>query len=134
LAETRRLISQTPSGEYVLSPCINQGSENDSLSKELKAAKWRLAIDVTMSATARAVVDHRSSANRQSITSTSPFTPHKDGQQPELVMESRHHVIERIPAEGRGNPTQFIPIRFFLQNKVKTEERMLLAFDAVVLS
>jgi len=42
--------------------------------------------------------------------------------------------VERVPAKGRGDPAQFIPIRFIFTNKLTRDDRLLLAFDALVLS
>ena len=42
--------------------------------------------------------------------------------------------MERVPAKGRGDPAQFIPIRFIFTNKLTRDDRLLLAFDALVLS
>jgi len=39
-----------------------------------------------------------------------------------------------VPSEGRGKLAQFIPIRFFHNNKLTKDDRLLLAFDAFVLS
>ncbi len=52
---------------------------------------------------------------------------------PENV-ETCLHAVERVPAEGRGKPTQFIPIRFAFTNKLGKDEKLLLAFDAFALS
>ena len=49
-------------------------------------------------------------------------------------VESRLQAVERVPAEGRGKPAQFIPIRFTLFNKLSKDDRLLVAFDALVLS
>jgi predicted RecB family nuclease len=49
-------------------------------------------------------------------------------------LESRIHAIERIPSEGRGKAAQFIPVRFVFRNKLTKGDKLLLAFDAVVLS
>ncbi len=50
------------------------------------------------------------------------------------AMESRLHAVERVPPEGRGKPAQFIPIRFVFTNKLSKDDKLLLAFDALVLS
>jgi predicted RecB family nuclease len=50
------------------------------------------------------------------------------------VLESELHAAERLPAKGRGNPVQFFPIRFVFSNKLLKEDKLLLAFDAFVLS
>ncbi len=49
-------------------------------------------------------------------------------------METRLHAVERVPSEGRGKPAQFIPIRFIFANKLTKDDKLLLAFDALVLS
>src|SRR3954468_22548796 len=49
-------------------------------------------------------------------------------------LQSRLHAVERVPSEGRGKPAQFIPIRFMFRNKVSRNDKLLLTFDAVVLS
>ena len=42
--------------------------------------------------------------------------------------------IERVPANGRGQPTQLIPIRFVFTNKLDSDDKLLVAFDAFTLS
>jgi hypothetical protein len=49
-------------------------------------------------------------------------------------LESRIHAIERISSEGRGKATMFIPIRFIFRNKLTKDDKLVLAFDAFVLS
>jgi hypothetical protein len=49
-------------------------------------------------------------------------------------LESELHALERVPAEGRDKPTQFIPIRFVFTNKLGEDDKLVLAFDAFVLS
>ena len=49
-------------------------------------------------------------------------------------MESRLHAVERIPAGGRSKTVQFLPIRFIPTNKISRNDKLLLAFDALVLS
>ncbi len=43
-------------------------------------------------------------------------------------------AIERVPAKSRGRPGQFIPYRFEFANKITKEHKLLLAFDALLLS
>ena len=43
-------------------------------------------------------------------------------------------VMEQIPAAGRGRTSQFVPIRFVFRNKLNRDDKLLLAFDARVLS
>lgn len=49
-------------------------------------------------------------------------------------LESNIHALERIPSEGRGRSAQFIPIRFTFFNKLTRDDKLLLTFDALVLS
>ena len=49
-------------------------------------------------------------------------------------LESSLHAVERVPSEGRGQTGQFIPIRFIFTNKLTWDDKLLLAFDALVLS
>jgi predicted RecB family nuclease len=93
--EIERLLSETPKNEVAVSP----PPEN------LKAAKWRLAANLT----ARARMNT-------------------------CVLESEVHAVERAPSEGRGRPPQFIPIRFIFTNKLSEDDKLLLAFDTFVLS
>jgi len=71
----------------------------------LKTARWHLA------------------ANLAAHVRTSPY-----------VLESEVHAVEREPSEGRGRPPQLIPIRFIFTHKVGEDDKLLLAFDAFVLS
>jgi hypothetical protein len=48
--------------------------------------------------------------------------------------ESRIHAVEHLPRQGGGKPAQFIPIRFTFFNKLTKDDRLLVTFDALVLS
>jgi predicted RecB family nuclease len=52
----------------------------------------------------------------------------------EQLLDSRLHAVERVPSEGRGKPAQFVPIHFVFRNKLTKDNRLLLTFDALVLS
>jgi predicted RecB family nuclease len=73
--------------------------------ENLKAANWRLAVDMA----AQTDVDS-------------------------CLLESRLPAVERIPAKGRGKPSQFVPVRFVFTNKLGRDEKLAAAFDALVLS
>jgi predicted RecB family nuclease len=73
--------------------------------KGLKAAKWRLASTLVVQA-----------------------------QMDSYALESELHALERVPAAGRAKPTRFIPIRFVFTNKLSKDDKLLLSFDAFVLS
>src|SRR5882724_7202552 len=90
-AEVERLRCDTPPGDYVISPPVD----------DFKTAKWRLAVNAVA---------------------------HSHG------MESEIQALERLPAEGRGKTAQFVPIRFVPNNKLSMHDKLLLAFDALVLS
>jgi predicted RecB family nuclease len=49
-------------------------------------------------------------------------------------MEAGLHAVEHIPSEGRGKPAQLIPIRFVFTNKLNRDDKLLLAFDALLLA
>ena len=49
-------------------------------------------------------------------------------------LESTIHAVERLTSEGRDKPDLFIPIRFIFTNKLHKDAKLLLAFDAIVLS
>jgi predicted RecB family nuclease len=49
-------------------------------------------------------------------------------------LESRLHVVERMPSERRGRSVQFVPHRFEFANKLTKNSRLSLAFDALVFS
>jgi len=49
-------------------------------------------------------------------------------------VESCLQAVERVPAKGRGRPPIFIPYRFEASNKITQEHKLLLTFDALMLS
>jgi predicted RecB family nuclease len=53
---------------------------------------------------------------------------------PSENLETRLDAVERVAAEGRRKSAQFIPIRFVCTNKLGKDDKLLLAFDALVLS
>ncbi len=44
------------------------------------------------------------------------------------------HVVERIPSAQQGRAAQFVPIRFVFRNKLTRHDKLLLAFDSLVIS
>ena len=130
-----RLKADTPADKCAVDPTADT----------LKTAQWRLALDVPVQ------IQFRSSRGNEAQTSSPPSTKRnlKSNDQslvtsaatdqggaspPEFIIESRLHAIERIPSEGRGKASQFIPIRFIFRNKLTKDDKLLLAFDALVLS
>jgi predicted RecB family nuclease len=57
-----------------------------------------------------------------------------NAQMDSFVLETELHAIERVPANGRGQSTQLIPIRFVFTNKLDRDDKLLLAFDVFTLS
>ena len=49
-------------------------------------------------------------------------------------IECTLHAVERVPSDSPGKPAQFIPTRFISTNKLGKHDKLLLAFDALVLS
>jgi predicted RecB family nuclease len=156
-----RLQEAVPKSERVVAPPANEN---------LKAAKWRLAVDLVAQTPDRLM--DSSLGTDAMLTDHEPPTTHpspspllatrgEGGRRPgewrfiesdvrklrpneetrglgapcpEQPLESRLHAVERVPSEGRGKPAQFVPIRFVFRNKLTKDDRLLLAFDALVLS
>jgi predicted RecB family nuclease len=49
-------------------------------------------------------------------------------------LQSTLDAVAREPSAARDQPAQFVPIRFSFTNKVSRDDRLLLVFDALVLS
>jgi predicted RecB family nuclease len=49
-------------------------------------------------------------------------------------LESRLQALEKMPSKGRAKPPQFVPYRFQFANTVAKNDKLSLAFDALVLS
>ncbi|NTW67649.1 MAG: Dna2/Cas4 domain-containing protein [Nitrospirae bacterium] len=52
----------------------------------------------------------------------------------EKNLQSNIHAVRKIPPMGRGRRRQFIPVRLIVRNKLTRDDKLLLAFDAHVLS
>jgi predicted RecB family nuclease len=116
----QRLQEGVPETERVVAP---PATEN------LKAAKWRLAVDLVAQTPERGA-----DTDVCEVEVTGNETREPSGLRPKQLLESRLHAVERVPSEGRGKPAQFIPIRFVFRNKLTKDDRLLMAFDALVLS
>ena len=113
----KRLIANAPAAECAVAP----------IAENLKTAQWPLAVDVPVQ------IELRSSRGNEAQTS-SPEINQSLLTSAATIVGSRLHAVERIPSEGRGKPAQFLPIRFVFRNKLTQDDRLLLAFDALVLS
>jgi predicted RecB family nuclease len=49
-------------------------------------------------------------------------------------LESVIHAVEQVLPKKQAQPAQFIPIRFIFANKLTVHDKLLLAFDALILS
>lgn len=49
-------------------------------------------------------------------------------------LQTQIHALERMSAERQGKPSQLVPIRFIFMNKLTKQDKLLLAFDLLVLS
>jgi predicted RecB family nuclease len=49
-------------------------------------------------------------------------------------LEASIHVVQRIPAHGKDNSLQFVPIRLVPTNKLSRADKLMAGFDALVLS
>lgn len=80
------------------------------------------------------VTTNSQATNQSHVPSSATISSDLLLQQPAFAAETHLHAIERVPSEGRGKAAQFIPIRFVCFNKIDKDDRLLLAFDAFVLS
>jgi predicted RecB family nuclease len=127
----KRLLETTPETERAVAPDMTN----------LKTARWRLAVDVRVRTPEAALPEPRSSRGNEAQTSSSQLPPLKPQPTDQslltsaaTIVESPLHAVERIPSEGRGKAAQFIPIRFIFTNKLGKDDKLLLAFGALVLS
>jgi predicted RecB family nuclease len=122
----RRLRETVPEGECVVAPPTGEN---------LKAARWRLAVDFSMSAPAGSDGDSRPKRSLDAPPGqTAEGATEVQTQPGPRLLESRLQAIERVVSEGRGKPAKFVPIRFIFRNKLTRDDRLLLAFDALGLS
>ncbi len=108
----RRLIANAPEAECAIAPAPTN----------LKTAQWRFAVDIELRSSRGNEAQTSSPEINQSLLTSA------------ATVESRLHAVERIPSEGRGKAAQFIAIRFIYRNKVTSDDKLLMAFDAFVLS
>jgi len=49
-------------------------------------------------------------------------------------LQSVLHAVERVPSKEQAQPARSIPIRFIFSNKLTIQDKLLVAFDALILS
>jgi predicted RecB family nuclease len=125
----QRLRDCVPEAECVVAPPM----------ENLKTAKWRLAVDVVAQASSPAGLGSvqlpkpvPGATPSDGIGSDGTFAPQTRSDA--WSLESRLHAVERLASQGRGKPAGFIPIHFIFTNKLTRDDRLLVAFDAIVLS
>ena len=122
----RRLREIVPGGECVVAP---PPGEN------LKAARWRLAVDFSVSTPGGSYGNSRPERTLNATPGQAAEGVAELQTRPgPRLLESRLHAVERVASEGRGKPAKFVPIRFIFRNKLTRDDRMLVAFEALVLS
>jgi CRISPR/Cas system-associated exonuclease Cas4 (RecB family) len=122
----KRLVANATADECAPPLGSSRREEAHYSAENLKTAKWRLALDVP------AQIELRSSRGNEAQTSSPEIS--QSLLTSAATIETRLHAVERVPSEGRGKPAQFVPIRFIFRNKLTKDDRLLLAFDALVLS
>jgi len=137
VTETERLLAEHPPSESARSPSA----------EHLKTDKWRLAVDVSgrtpeLPRSSRREETHSSVPQLSTLNVqpsdhnlvSSAATYQGAASPTTFTAETRLDAVERVPSEGRSKAAQFIPIRFIFRNKLTKDDRLLLAFDAFVLS
>jgi len=122
----KRLMANTPTAECDPPPGSSRREEAHYSAENMKIAKWRLALDMPIR------IELRSS--RGDEAQTSPPEISQSLLTSAATIETCLHAVERIPSAGRGRLAQFVPIRFIYRNKLTKDDKLLLAFDAFVLS
>jgi hypothetical protein len=107
-----------------------------SSAENLKTAKWRVAVGVELRVSYASRKSARAGAGGILPTDNPSVVPcstanleaspseGKIQEPPSLV--TCLDALERVPSEGRGRLAQFIPIRFFSNNKLTKNDRLLL--------
>ncbi|HEX7569478.1 MAG TPA: TM0106 family RecB-like putative nuclease, partial [Verrucomicrobiae bacterium] len=124
-AVAKQFTANMPEGECAAF-CSSRREEAQTSAETLKTAKWRLAMDIVArtelgSSRGNEAQTEKSEMDQSLLTSAA-------------TIETSLHAVERIPSAGRGQPAQFVPIRFIYRNKLTKDDKLLLAFDAFVFS
>lgn len=122
--QLERLLGETPGDDVACSPSPEC----------LKASKWRLAVDVVVRMQAKCGTRSVGCGMEGKSLATSAAAVPGASRPPDFIAESRVHVLERVPPEGRGRAAQLIPTRCIFFNKLGKDDKLLVAFDAFVLS
>lgn len=110
--------------EYVFSPNA----------KDLKQARWHLAVNVSLGCLYQ---EKRPSEPNQESSPITRRTLQENlfrSQRTEIILAANLHGVQRMPPELKRKNSQYVPIRFVFRNKLTIEDKLALAFDAIVLS
>jgi predicted RecB family nuclease len=158
VAETNRLIAQMPPAGSALSPPAETlklakwllasdvvvrgtGIPRGSRSEKAPSSPSRPSQPGINAASGSLVNGSPSPTSSRVSPDSGPETDHahldaapkRAVSSPSCLLETCLHLVERVPAEGRGKAAQFIPIRFIFFNKLSKDDKLLLAYDAFVL-
>lgn len=120
----RRLLEGLPLEEYCLSP----------ISKDLKQTGWRLATGLSLECLYEMKRSSERNEHYPSIIRKADQLNPSGPQGSQLVLATNLQVIERLPLKGREKTSKYIPFRFIFRNKLTIDDKLTLAFDAIVLS
>jgi CRISPR/Cas system-associated exonuclease Cas4 (RecB family) len=124
-AVAKQFTANMPEGECAAF-CSSRREEAQTSAENLKTAKWRLAMDI--------VARTELGSSRGNEAQTEKLEMDQSLLTSAATIETSLHAVERIPSAGRGQPAQFVPIRFIHRNKLTKDDKLLLAFDAFALS
>ncbi len=104
----RRLLEGLPQEKYSLSPT----------SKDLKQASWRLAVGLSLECLYEKKRPSERNERYPSIMKKTLQVNPSGPQRSQVVLATNLQVIERLPPEGRGKTSQYIPLRFIFRNNL----------------
>jgi predicted RecB family nuclease len=120
----KRLLEGLQQEKYVFSP----------KAKDLKQARWHLAVNLSLECLYQEKRPPEPNQKISSITRRIAPMNLSRSQRSEIVLATNLHAVQRVPPELRGKNSQYFPIRFVFRNKLTIEDKLTLAFDAMVLS
>ena len=120
----RCLLEGLPQKEYSLSPT----------SRDLRQAGWRLAVGLSLECLYEKKRPSEPNERFPSIMKKTLQVNSSGPQRSQVVLATNLQVVERLPPEGRGKTSEYLPLRFIFRNNLSIEDKLLLGFDAIVLS
>jgi len=139
-AETQNKSYRADGRNRLLSGALLGGCTVAPDIRSLKGPKWMLAVDVPGQLPESPCADVCSRGKEVPISEAEVPSSGSEIDQRLITsvhsttLEFRLDAVQRIPGTGPGKPAQFIPIRFVFTNRVDKDCKLLLAFDALVMS